>query len=178
MNDWKAKTPEERADIRGQATMKEVIAKLPLVYEDNEQKRFDWLKSVFNDAMNIQEDRLKLYTNISVSTGNRPQPQQPASNGHLSDERVAQETNLNNQWHGQSSQATKTFAFCSEKQSKRAYAISKSKGWSDFQVRSLAQLHGFQNTKKIPVGVYEQFCNDLQRGPQPLEESSSHLENR
>lgn len=69
----------------------------------------------------------------------------------------------------------KTFAYCSEKQGKRAYAIQKANGWEDYQVRSLAQRFGFQNTKKIPVGVYDAFIRELEKGPR-IDTSSSHLE--
>lgn len=68
------------------------------------------------------------------------------------------------------------FAFASEKQSKRAYALQMANGWQPYQVKILAQKYGFQNTRKIPVGVYEQFCSDLQAGPDNLSASSAHLE--
>lgn len=83
---------------------------------------------------------------------------------------------VSGQGGGYPAQNGKTYAFASEKQAKRAYAIQKGAGWTDYQVKALCQKYGFSSTKKIPSGVYEAFCRDLQNGPGNLSESSQHLE--
>lgn len=51
----------------------------------------------------------------------------------------------------------------SEKQQKRLFAIAKSKGWTNEEVRDLLAKNGFEHSTEIPTGnVYNQICAELE----------------
>lgn len=82
MSDWKAKTPEERADIRGQALMKDIISIAPREHLTTDRV-IEWIGQVWNGCMDIAEKRL---------TEKYPAEQTPKPTvtvTHLSDEQVA-----------------------------------------------------------------------------------------
>lgn len=144
--------------IGAQAIMKSLI-------ESGESKDMEVLFGKFDACLKKMEEYAKL--------GDGNQYSKPVLGAPGLDSRPYQPLNRDN--IAPTPQNGRQFAFCSEKQSKRAYALIKANGWSDYQVKSLAHKYGFQNTKKIPSAVYEKFCNDLQMGPGNLGESSAHL---
>lgn len=164
---------DRERSILGQAIIKSLLQSPACPQEDaggiGAQK--GWIDAMFPYLVAKIEAYAKLDTPLNALGASR-------SDVHLSDEQVASGIAREAQQPTQTRYNApngKTYAFASEKQGKRAYAIQKSMGWDDYQVRMLCQKYGFQSTKKIPVGVYEAFCNELQRGPQQTP-GSAHLE--
>lgn len=154
--------------IGAQAIMKSLI-------ESGEAKDMEVMFGKFDACVKKMEEYAKpAYVANAAAYGDSNQYSNPILGAVGVDSRPYTATNRDNV--AQTPPSGRKFVFCSEKQSKRAYALMKASGWQDYQVRSLANKYGFQNTKKIPVGVYEKFCNDLQMGPGNLNESSSHLQ--
>jgi len=54
----------------------------------------------------------------------------------------------------------------SENQRKRMYAIGKSKGWSDEDMRAVVSEYGFEHSKDVTRGAYDAICTQLEAGPQ------------
>ena len=63
--------------------------------------------------------------------------------------------------------ATSSGAIISEPQSKRLYAIAKSSGKTDDQVKAILAKHGFDSTKVVTKDKYEQVCSEIEAKAAP-----------
>jgi hypothetical protein len=55
--------------------------------------------------------------------------------------------------------------YITEPQAKRFYAIGKSAGWSDAEMKDyLLREHNIQSSREIPRSLYEEICNEMESG--------------
>jgi len=59
----------------------------------------------------------------------------------------------------------------SDNQRKRAFAVSKAKGWTTEQMRALVGDFGFSNSAAMTRNVYDAFIARLEQGPEPVTET-------
>lgn len=59
-----------------------------------------------------------------------------------------------------------TGSVISEAQAKRLYAIAKSAGWTDEDIKECLRLHGYEHTRDVQRSDYEAICTELEKGPQ------------
>lgn len=119
-----------------------------------------WLAKMFNESVQIIEEYVK----------REPYKAPPAPERHDPAQNIDRDQKPTNNWPRPQSRATdngKKFAFASEKQANRAYAIWKSAGWDDQDAKTfLFDRYGISNPKRIPTELYEEVCKTLNDGPQ------------
>lgn len=60
----------------------------------------------------------------------------------------------------------------SDPQRKRLWAIARTAGWTDTEVKAHLQRHGFEHTEDVTRDKYEAICTELERGVDGTREAS------